>query len=244
VRVREALALALVGLLLASGAPAAIPSAGRVSDELARVNRAARRAEPLIFDVSLRIGDGAPAAEGVLATHPTGLARLELRSPRGFVERHLLQGSEYRASRDGELLSSPRPFLPPLFLLQATSGAALRAALSSFGVASETVALGLAGDRDCYVIGGRMPATQRGPAARLPSVWIDMDDFHVVRVDRGDGVSFRFGPAQVFNGIQAPSWISIEVPGQSPARLEIKRVAPANAPAAAFGDEWLMGATP
>ena len=68
-----------------------------------------------------------------------------------------------------------------------------------------------------------------------------MDSFQVVRVDRRDGVRFRFGPPQVFDGIQAPSWISIEVPGQPPARLEVVRVAPANAPAAAFSQEWLMG---
>ena len=55
---------------------------------------------------------------------------------RFFVERHLLQGNEYSASRDGKLIVSPRPFLPPLFLLQAKSGASLRAALSSFGVAT------------------------------------------------------------------------------------------------------------
>ncbi|MEM9257604.1 MAG: hypothetical protein AAGA91_19365, partial [Pseudomonadota bacterium] len=52
-------------------------------------------------------------------------------------------------------------------------------------------------------------------------------------------VRFRFGPAQVYEGIQAPSWISIEVPGQSVARLEVKGVTRANAPAAAFSDDWL-----
>jgi hypothetical protein len=236
-----ALGLALVGLVLALGAQAVIPAAEKVSDELARSNRAARRAEPLIFDVKLRIGDGAELATGVLATHPTGLARLELRSHRGFVERHLLQGNDYSASRDGSLLSAPRPFLPPLFLLQASSGANMRAALASFGVATNEIVLGMADDKDCYVLGGRLPPGRERSGQRLASVWIDMDSFELVRVDREDGVSFRFGPPQVFEGIQAPSWISIEVPGQPPARLEVERVAPANAPAAAFGHDWLMG---
>jgi hypothetical protein len=226
---------------LASGAQAVIPAADKVSDEFARMNRAAKRAEPLIFDVTLSIGDGDPLADGVLATHPTGLARLELRSHRGFVERHLLQGNEYSASRDGDLLASPRPFLPPLFLLQATSGATLRAALSSFGVATSEIALGLADDKDCYVLGGRLPQGAAPGTPQLPSVWIAMDSFELVRVDRRDGVSFRFGPTRAFEGIQAPSWISIEVPGQPTARLEVVRVAPANAPAAAFGHDWLMG---
>lgn len=236
---RWAVLAAACALALGVGtAVAAIPGAERVSDELARVNRASQRAEPLIFEVALRIGEGAPLATGVLATHPTGLARLELTSERGFVERHLLQGNAYSASRDGALLDAPRPFLPPLFLLQASNGASLRAALSSFGVATHTVALGLSNDRDCYVVGGRIPG-----APSLPSVWIAMDDFQVVRVDRGDGVRFRFGPAKVWSGIQAPAWISIEVPGQSPARLEVTGVTRANAPAAAFSADWLTGAT-
>ena len=233
-------ALALVLGLLAAPAAAVIPNAQKIADAVAKTNRREGRADPLLFDVTLRIGDSAPLATGVLATHPTGLARLELRSNQGFVERHLLQGSEYRASRDGQLLRSPRPFLPPLFLLQAISGAALRAALSSFGVSAGEVALGLADDRDCYVLGGRVPRTIAGEERRLPSLWIDMETYGVVRVDRQDGVRFRFGPLGSFDGIRAPSWIAIEVQGQMPVQLDVVRVAPANAPAAAFGIDWLM----
>lgn len=230
----------LVLLFFAPAASAVIPNAQKVADALARANRQAGRAGPLILDVQLRIGDSPPLAAGELATHPTGLARLELRSSQGFVERHLLQGSEYTASRDGEVLRSPRPFLPPVFLLQAGSGAALRAALSSFGVSSGEVALGLAEDRDCYVMGGRLPGGSGEEDSRLPSLWVDMDTLDVVRIDGSDGVRFRFGPAGDFDGIRAPSWIAIEVPGQTPARLEVVRAARANAPAAAFGRDWLM----
>ena len=138
----------------------------------------------------------------------------------------------------GKLLRSPRPFLPPLFLLQATSGATLRAALASFGVVTSEIALGMDGDRDCYVLGGRQPGDDE--RATRPTIWIDMDSFQVVRVDRRDGVRFRFGPPQVYGGIQAPSWIAIEVPGQPDARLDVEKVAKANAPAAAFGHDWLL----
>jgi hypothetical protein len=238
-RSRPAVALALALGLLAAPAAAVIPNAQKIADAVAETNRAEGRSDPLIFDVTLRIGDSAPLATGVLATHPTGLARLELRSNQGFVERHLLQGSDYRASRDGQLLRSPRPFLPPLFLLQAISGAALRAALSSFGVSAGEVVLGLADDRDCYVLGGRLPRAPAGEERRLPSLWIDMETFGVVRVDRRDGVRFRFGRPGNFDGIRVPSWIAIEVPGQRPARLDVLRVAPANAPAASFGIDWL-----
>jgi hypothetical protein len=237
---RSAVALALALGLLAVPAAAVIPRAQKIVDAVARANRAEGRSDPLLFDVKLRIGDSAPLATGVLATHPTGLARLELRSNQGFVERHLLQGSEYRASRDGEMLRSPRPFLPPLFLLQAASGAALRAALASFGVSAGEVVLGLADDHDCYVLGGRLPRAAAGGERRLPSLWIDMETYGVVRVDSQDGVRFRFGPPGSFDGIRAPSWIAIEVPGQRPAFLDVVRVVPANAPAAAFGMDWLM----
>jgi hypothetical protein len=233
-------ALALAVALAAAPAGAVIPNAQKVADAVAETNRAQKRSDPLLLDVTLRIGDSQPLATGVLAAHPTGLARLELHSHQGFVERHLLQGSEYSASRDGEMLRSPRPFLPPLFLLQAASGAALRAALSSYGISAGEVVLGLADDRDCYVLGGRLPRSSDGDERRLPSLWIDMDSFEVVRVDRQDGVRFRFGPPGDFEGVRVPTWIAIEVPGQPPARLEVGRAATAEAPAAVFSTEWLV----
>ncbi len=242
---RSAVVILLCCGLLAVPAAAVVPSAQKVANAVALTNRSSGRADPLLLDVTLRIGDSPPLASGVLATHPTGLARLELRSNQGFVERHLLQGSEYTASRDGELLRSPRPFLPPVFLLQASSGAALRAALSSFGVSSGEVVLGLADDHDCYVLGGRLPAGDEDDddERRLPSVWVDSDDFGVVRIDRQDGVRYRFGPPGKFDKIQVPSWIAIDAPGQDPVRIDVVRAAPADAPAAAFGTDWLF-ATP
>jgi hypothetical protein len=226
--------------LAAGAAGAAIPDAERIADAVATANQAAGRAGPLWLDVALHIGEGEPLAQGVLATHPTGLARLELRSTRGFVERHLVQGSEYGASRDGRLLEQPRPFLPPVFLLQAVSGAALQAALASFGVAAEQAALGMGDDHDCYVLGGRAPRGPDGSEPPRPSLWVDLETFEVVRIDRGDGVTFRFGPAERFGTLSLPRWISIEAPGQTPARLEILKAAPASAPAAAFSSEWLL----
>jgi hypothetical protein len=235
----------LLALLVAFTAAAAIPSAAKISNAVALTNRQAGRASPVLLELNLRIGQGEPAATGVLASHPTGLARLELRGHGGFVERHLLQGNAYTASRDGELLPSPRPFLPPLFFLQATSGAALRAALASYGVEPGPAVLGRVGERDCYVFGGRLPAVSAAPGglvareASLPSVWVDMESYEIVQIDRPDGVRFRFGPPTRFDKIQAPGWIEVRAPNQPPARLEIIRVAPANAPAAAFGSHWL-----
>lgn len=233
-----------VALPLASPVPAAIPSASKIAEAVAEENDAAGRSKPLLLEVSLRIGDatGQPAAQGVLATHPTGLARLELRSERGFVERHLLQGHEYRASRDGVVLESSdpslRPFLPPIFLLQASSAATLAAALESYGVLEQEVVLGRLEDHDAYVFGGRLPGVA-GEEQLLPSLWIDVKSYQPLRMVREDGVEYRLGPLTLFDGIRLPGWIDILAPGERPARLEIRGVEPANAPAAAFQSDWL-----
>jgi hypothetical protein len=224
-------------------AQAAVPSVEKIADAVAKANRLKGRAVPILLDLTLTIDRGEPAATGVLASHPTGLARLELRSHKGFIERHLLQGTVYTASRNGRELVSPRPFLPPLFFLQATSGAALLAALNSYGVAPGEAALGRVGDRDCYVLGGRLPRDAAGQEPMAPSLWVDMETFEVVQIDRQDGVRFHFGPATRFESIQAPGWIDVESPDQPTARLDVVRLAPANAPAAAFGTHWLSGPT-
>ncbi|MDH3519332.1 MAG: hypothetical protein OEM49_02665 [Myxococcales bacterium] len=228
---------------VAVAAAAAIPSAPKISEAVASTNRMSARAEPLLIDIALRIGPGEPVALGKLATHPTGLARLELHSVAGFVERHLLQGDEYIASRDGVMLDAPHPFLPPVFLLQATSGAALAAALTSFGVSAQEVVLGRVDDHDCYVFGGRLPGP---PAAErlLPSLWVDAESFDPLRIVRADGVEYRLGPIGVYDGIRLPRWIEIRTQDRLGARLELLRAAPASAPAAAFQKDWLITPTP
>jgi len=237
-------ALAAALAVLAGGsapAGAVIPSAAKLVEAVADANRGAGRTGPVLLDITLTIADGPVAATGVLATHPTGLARLELHSSRGFVGRHLLQGNDHTASRDSEMIERPRHFLPPVFLLQATSGAALSAALRSFGIDADEAVLGRVGDFDCYVFGGRLPPALERSEQVLPSMWVDIESYEVVRIDGADGVRYRFGPSQDFDGIRIPRWITIEAPGEPPARLDILGAAPANAPAAAFGSEWLNG---
>ena len=248
-----ALALALAGLA-AGTAAGAIPSAEKLAGAVAEANRKAGRAKPLLLEVTLRDASGGSLATGTLASHPTGLARLELRTPEG-LERHLLQGSQYAASRNGSLLDHPRPLLPPLFLLQTDSGASLRAALTSFGVSASGSHLGLADDRDCFVIGDRAPRAARGgPAAPArdapdpafepgtPSIWLEIGSFDWVEIDGLGGVRYRLGPSASFEGVRMPRWVDVQAPGEAPLRLEIDRVARANAPAAAFGMEWLTSA--
>jgi hypothetical protein len=76
-------------------------------------------------------------------------------------------------------------------------------------------------------------------AASVPSLWVEVGSYEVVAVDRADGVRYRFGPSGSFEGVRLPSWVEILSPGQTPLRLELQRVARANAPAAAFGMGWL-----
>jgi hypothetical protein len=242
VSARRLALLAAAACLLAPGpAGAATPSADKLAGAVAEANRKAGRAKALLLEVSLETAEGDSSATGTLVTQPTGLARLELRGSEG-LERHLLQGSQYAASLNGEMLDSPRPLLPPLFLLQADTGASLRAALASFGVAASETGLGLSDDRDCYVIGGRPPSLPGGQPTAVPSLWVEIGTFEAAAVERADGVRYRFGPQGTFDGVKMPRWVEITAPGTAPLRLEIRRVARASAPAAAFGTGWLSGA--
>jgi hypothetical protein len=222
-------------------ARAAIPSADKVARAIADANRASGRTAPLLLEVRLLIAGGGASASGVIATHPNGLARLELESVMGFVERHLLRGTEYRASRDGQRIEDPHPFLPPLFLLQAGSGEALAAALSSLGMVSQDIVLGRLGDRDCYVLGGRRYADAQGQESLLPSFWVDSQTLDPLRIVAVDGTEYRLSEIQRFEGIRFPRVIEIDPPGPLRARLEVIGVTQADAPAAAFQMEWLKG---
>jgi hypothetical protein len=154
---RRALALAgalsVAGLALAVAAQAFIPKAERVIRAVAERNEKAGRAQALRLDLVLRIEDSDAIGNGILITHPNGLARLELRGTGDLVERHVLQGGEHLATRNGERLAEPRAFLPPLFLLQAEDEIALRSGLAQLGADLDAIGLAPCGESDCYVIG-------------------------------------------------------------------------------------------
>jgi hypothetical protein len=242
-RLRGVAAVALLAVL-AVAADAAVPAPEKIARAIARANVVSGRSTPLLLDVRLRVDGAEPSAEGELAVHPSGLARLELRSRWGFVERHLLQSNDYQAARDGEMITDPHPFLPPLFLLQAGSGEALSAALASFGVAEQQAVLGQMGRHDCYVIGGRLVGRPSDEEHLLPSLWVDQISYDPLRIVRADGVEFRLGPIRVFDGVRLPGWIDILTTRGLRARLEITSVAEAAAPAARFQPDWLTTPAP
>lgn len=230
--------LCAVFCLATLSADAVIPSSAKIARALAKANGASARGKPLLIDVELQVNGGGVLAEGDLAVHPSGLARLELRNRQGFTERHLLQGSTYRASRDGEPLDNPHRFLPPIFLLQARSGEGLAAALASFGIDAGRVELGKLGTHDCYVFGGRKVGAGRHEM-ETPSFWVDLKSFDPLRIVSADGVEYRFGPIEVFGRVRLPKWIELRTTGGLRARLQVLSATPAEAPAALFQPRWL-----
>ncbi|MFO0689479.1 MAG: hypothetical protein U0900_12300 [Myxococcota bacterium] len=167
--VRAAAAAGLVALLLVDALPvrAFVPKPDRALAAIAQANLTSGRTQAIQLDLVMRIGDRASLATGQLVSHPSGLARLELRGAGGRVDRYLLSGPELLAAQDGEALANPQPLLQPVFLLQPSSQETLRVALESFGVDSRLIGVAPCGELDCYVFGD--PALAAPTVHRLPA---------------------------------------------------------------------------
>jgi len=221
-------------------ARAFVPPPERIADAVAAANRGAGRFRVLEIEVALYLGGSEePVATGKLMSDPGGFSRLELREREGGVERHLLRGGEVLASRDRQPLDAPRPLLPPLFLLQAHSGSALMVSLAALGVSAHEVALGYEGERDCYVLGGRAPASGIAAPHPKPALWVDQETLEAVRFDRGDGVRFRLGPFASFGSARLPSSIEIADSRGFLARLAILSAKEAPSSPESFRQGWL-----
>jgi hypothetical protein len=233
--------LALAAALAALAAPPAaafIPRPERLTEAAARTNADQARTGALRIAVALLTqppgeGDGEPIATGELLADPRGLARIDLVGRNGVRERQVLDGARLDAWRDGQPLDSPRVLLPPLGALQQRSGTGLREVLRRLGVDLEAAELGRSHGHDCFVVGGR---DRRAEALGLgrASAWLDAYTFEIVRIDRGDGVRFRFGPSRDLDGHKLPAWISLEEVGKSTLYLELREAAPAQPAAGDF----------
>ena len=148
-----ACALLFCLLFVAASAWAYLPSPERIYRAMAAANKADGRDGAIQLKLELQIGDRPGVATAELISHPSGLARIELRGAGGLVERHLLQGDTVTVSRNGQLVEDPRTFLPPLFLLQAQSGALVESILESLSVDVESWGLTPCGETDCLLIG-------------------------------------------------------------------------------------------
>ncbi|MBK7949667.1 MAG: hypothetical protein IPK00_13215 [Deltaproteobacteria bacterium] len=166
---RAAAAIGLAALIGLDAAPARafVPKPDRALAAIAQANLSSGRTQAIQLDLVMRIGEQASLATGQLVSHPSGLARLELRGSGGRVDRYLLSGPELLAAKDGEALANPQPMLQPIFLLQPSSQETLRVALESFGVDSRFIGVAPCGELDCYVFGD--PALAAPAIHRLPS---------------------------------------------------------------------------
>jgi len=166
-RGKRVLALAAVfALLVAPFAQAFIPKSDRTIREIAKVNESSGRSKAIQLELTMRIGEQDPIARGQLVSHPSGLARLELRGFSGRVDRYLLTGSELLGAKDGLRIDRPQPLLQPLFLMQPSTSSTLRTALESFDILSAAIGLATCGDHDCFVIGDprlAAPLPERDP---------------------------------------------------------------------------------
>lgn len=260
-----------LGAAVAVALPVAafVPKADRIARATARANEAAARSQALQLDITLRVAERDPIGSGKLITHPTGLARLELRDAADHTERHLLLGSEHSASRDGRSLATPREFLPPLFFLQVDSPATLEQALSDFGLDVEAASLAPCGATLCYVLGdaSRAPPpeasgdlenpggadlepdvilrdlSRTSPDPPAPTIWVDTKTFEIVRIESRSGVKVEFGPVVSFGKVRFPESITIHEPERQTVRFDILGVVPVNAPAAEFTRSWLLAPT-
>lgn len=173
---RVAAAMGLAALIGFDAAPgrAFVPKPDRALAAIAQANLTSGRTQAIQLDLVMRIGEQASLATGQLVSHPSGLARLELRGSGGRVDRYLLSGPELLAAKDGEALESPQPMLQPVFLLQPSSQETLRVALESFGVDSRFIGVAPCGELDCYVFGD--PALAAPAIHRLPTSGVDAAD--------------------------------------------------------------------
>lgn len=228
--------VSLAFLAWSASAAAHAPRAAKVGSALGKQNRAAGRTIPLALPVSLQLGGSDEiVARGRLETDPSGASRLELASPRGIVERHLDARGARWASRDGRFIEDPRPFLPPMALMQAESAQALVAQLGAGAGLATEVGYGYVGDHDCFVLGSRRFGT---------SLWVDVDSLELVRIRRQDGVLFTMGPPQQFGEVLVPSWIRSETEEGFTATLRVDGAEPGTVPPTEYNREWLLDVTP
>ncbi len=227
---RRVAALACVGALLCAAAVthARVPSSNRLLKAIAATNSAGGRQQALKLELSLQIGERADVATAELVSHPSGLARLELRGAGDLVERHLMQGNHVEVSRNGQRLEVHRAFLPPFFILQADTMETLQLVLESFEVDTDLVGLAECGERDCLLLGDPDQAVPIAPPAPLPGTEIYADPeaeaedgFVIEEESTRPGLEAREGTIRVI-GAQADiarGPADADAPVRHPARL-------------------------
>jgi hypothetical protein len=189
---------ACVGSLAAVVAQAVIPLTGRTLQAITEVNRASGRTQAIQLELTLRIGTEPPVASAELISHPSGLARLEIRGYDGRVDRYLLTGDELLGTMNGNRIGRPGPLLQPLFLIQPSSESTLRTALETFGIRSDVIGLAPCGDEDCFVLGDPRLEAPLPPEMLQPRA----EALEDLGLDRDGSAAPRFDPSTSTGEIQ------------------------------------------
>ena len=227
--VRQALVPGVLAALLSLAsleARAFVPKPERALAAVAQANLTSGRTQAIQLDLVMRVGDRDAIATGQLVSHPSGLARLELRGSGGRVDRYLLSGPELLAAKDGEALEHPQPMLQPIFLLQPSSQETLRVALESFGVDLRWIGVAPCGELDCYVFGD--PELALPEIHSLPGAGADggpamapSTDLTAGRAEAGSGGgrggALEITPPRASRGAVARLWVDSET-------LQIQRI--------------------
>jgi len=230
VGVRSGLAAGgLAALLAGASTPALafVPPPERALAAVAQANAASGRTQAFQLELVMRIGDRDAVATGELVSHPSGLARLELRGSGGRVDRYLLAGPDLQAAKDGEPLPDPQPLLQPVFLLQPASQETLFVALESFGIDGGAIGLAPCGDLDCYVFGD--PSLAAPKRIVLPGAGSDpaIGDAAAGGAPASGG-RLELAPAPASGGPVARLWVDSE-------SLQIQRIDRASGESVLFG---------
>ena len=116
-----------------------------------------------------------------------------------------------------------RPLIPPFAFLQAGSPERILGLLRGLGGEVERVDLGIDGNRDCWVVGGR--TSGRFDNNHRPALWIALESRELVRIDTAEAVAYRIGPTAAFGEIHLPKWIEVRPRDAETLRLEIEALA-------------------
>ncbi len=211
-----------MALFAAGSAQGWVPPSDRLAELLAERNRTAQRTQALRLAVVLKEGDGTAIARGVATAEPGGSARLQLTYRDGEEQLQERTGSGYRIE-PRPLSGAAYPLIPPLAFLQAGSPERILGLLRGLGGDAERVDLGIDGNRDCWVLGGR--SAGRFDTNDYPALWISLQSRELVRIDTGEQVAYRVGPAAAFGAIRLPKWIEVRPRDAETLRLEFEALA-------------------
>lgn len=230
----------------AQSAAAFVPSVERLLGGLVEANRSAHRNQSLSIRFSLHQIQGSQdqvLGEGEILANPSGLSRLEVYLADGSVERHLLRGSQYLVSRDGQQVASPNFYLFPISVLQAGNEETLESLFRSLKISPESSALKRVDGEEAYFIGKspvRDLSMNLAGTEVTGGIWLAVDGLYPVKLRLEQGLSYFLGPELNWGKIRVPSYIDLDGNEGVKYRIKIENLEPRDAPVQVFTTDWLQ----